>query len=208
MESIGTVLYDYGDGLYVNLTNKCPCRCSFCVREQMDGVGDADSLWLKREPKEEEVKTMLAKRDLSAYRELVFCGYGEPTERLDVLLSVARYAKEKRSDLLIRINTNGLADLVYGRDTTADLKGLIDTVSISLNASNAKSYAALCRPQFGERAFDAILDYAFRVKKVVPEVVFSVVGFSLPEEEIAICRDIARRLGVAFRVREAETGNR
>ncbi|MBY0584947.1 TIGR04100 family radical SAM protein [Murdochiella sp. Marseille-P8839] len=208
MESIGTVLYDYGDGLYVNLTNKCPCRCSFCVREQMDGVGDADSLWLKREPTEEEVKTMLAKRDLSACRELVFCGYGEPTERLDVLLSVARYAKEKRSDLPIRINTNGLADLLYGRDTTGDLKGLIDTVSISLNASNAKSYAELCHPQFGERAFDAILDYAFRAKKVVPEVVFSVVGFSLSEEEIAICRGIARHLGVAFRVREAETGNR
>ena len=208
MESIGTVLYDYGEGLYVNLTNKCPCRCSFCVREQMDGVGDADSLWLKREPTAEEVKALLAERELSAYRELVFCGYGEPTERLDVLLSVARYAKEKRSGLPIRINTNGLSDLLYGRDTTGDLAGLIDTLSISLNASNAKRYAALCRPQFGERAFDAILDYAFRAKKAVPEVIFSVVGFSLSEEEIAICREIARRLGVAFRVREAETGHR
>lgn len=139
MESMGTVLYEYGDGLYVNITNKCPCRCSFCVREQMDGVGDADSLWLKQEPTAEEVKALLARRDLSAYRELVFCGYGEPTERLDVLLSVAHYAKEKRSDLPIRINTNGLADLLYGRDTTGDLTGVVDDVSISLNASNAQN---------------------------------------------------------------------
>lgn len=208
MESMGTVLYEYGDGLYVNITNKCPCRCSFCVREQMDGVGDADSLWLKQEPTAEEVKAMLARRDLSAYRELVFCGYGEPTERLDVLLSVARYAKEKRSDLPIRINTNGLADLLYGRDTTGDLKGVVDDVSISLNASNAQNYVELCHPRYGMRSFDAILDYAYRVKKCVSHVTLSVVEFALSTEEILICRGIAKRLGVAFRVREAETGKR
>lgn len=208
MESMGTVLYEYGDGLYVNLTNKCPCRCSFCVREQMDGVGDADSLWLKQEPTAEEVKDLLARRDLSAYRELVFCGYGEPTERLDVLLSVARYVKEKRSDLPIRINTNGLADLLYGRDTTGDLKGLVDDVSISLNASNAHTYFELCHPRYGVRSFDAILDYAYRVKKSVSHVTLSVVEFALSSEEISICRGIAKRLGVAFRVREAETGTR
>lgn len=208
MESMGTVLYEYGDGLYVNLTNKCPCRCSFCVREQMDGVGDADSLWLKQEPTAEEVKDLLARRDLSAYRELVFCGYGEPTERLDVLLSVARYVKEKRSDLPIRINTNGLADLLYGRDTTGDLKEIVDDVSISLNASNAQNYFELCHPRYGMRSFDAILDYAYRVKKCVSHVTLSVVEFALSSEEISICRGIAKRLGVAFRVREAETGKR
>ena len=208
MESMGTVLYEYGDGLYVNITNKCPCRCSFCVREQMDGVGDAESLWLKQDPTAEEVKAMLARRDLSAYRELVFCGYGEPTERLDVLLSVARYAKERRSDLPIRINTNGLADLLYGRDTTGDLKGVVDDVSISLNASNAHNYVELCHPRYGMRSFDAILDYAYRVKKCVSHVTLSVVEFALSTEEISICCGIAKRLGVAFRVREAETGKR
>lgn len=208
MESIGTVLYEYGEGLYVNLTNKCPCRCSFCVRNELDGVGDANSLWLRREPTEEEVKTLLDERDLSAYAEMVFCGYGEPTERLNVLLAVARYAKAKRSDLPIRINTNGLADMVHGRDTTGDLTGVVDTVSISMNASTAKSYDALCHPRFGERAFDAILDYAYRAKKAVDDVVLSVVGFTLSEEEIDVCRGIAERLGVELRVRAPETGNR
>ena len=86
MEYIGDVFYDYGGSLYVNMTNCCPCRCTFCIRDMVDALGDADSLWLKREPSKEELLTMLAEQKLAVYDEIVFCGYGEPTERLDCLL--------------------------------------------------------------------------------------------------------------------------
>lgn len=89
MEYIGDVFYDYGGGLYVNMTNRCPCRCTFCIRDMVDSLGDADSLWLKREPSKEELLTKLAEQDLFAYDEIVFCGYGEPTERLDCLLAIS-----------------------------------------------------------------------------------------------------------------------
>lgn len=122
---IGSVLYDYGRGLYANITNRCPCRCEFCIRDMTDGLGSADSLWLKREPAVEEVVDMLAEWDLSLYDELVFCGYGEPLERLDDLLKIAGYVKS-HTHLSVRINTNGLADLIHGRETAGDLAGLID----------------------------------------------------------------------------------
>ena len=89
MEYIGDVFYDYAGGIYANITNKCPCRCEFCIRDMVDSLGGADSLWLKREPGLEEIFELLAQWDLSRYSELVFCGYGEPTERLDDLLEIA-----------------------------------------------------------------------------------------------------------------------
>lgn len=113
-EEIGDVLYDYGRGLYANITNRCPCRCEFCIRDMTDSLGSADSLWLKREPTVEEVIAMLKEWDLNAYEELVFCGYGEPTERLDDLLAIAGYVKAN-TDLSVRINTNGLSDLINGK---------------------------------------------------------------------------------------------
>ena len=125
-----TILYPAKDGLYVNLTNRCPCSCTFCLRQNQDGVYGSDSLWLEHEPSFEEILEELKKQNLTQYNELVFCGYGEPTERLDVLLQVAAYCKRACPSLLIRINTNGLADLIWKKPTAQQLKGLIDTVSI------------------------------------------------------------------------------
>ena len=201
MEYIGDVLYDYADGLYVNLTNRCPCRCEFCIRTMVDSLGDADSLWLKREPSVDEVKDLLKEWVLSKYTELVFCGYGEPMERLDDVLALCRYIKET-TRLKTRINTNGLSDLLHGRETASELDGLVDAISISLNAASAEKYDALCHPEFGLEAWPAILKFTEDVKQYVPDVTMSVVGGTIPKEDVEICRQIAEtQLGVKFRVR-------
>lgn len=199
VEEIGDVLYDYGVGLYANITNRCPCRCDFCIRTMTSGLGSADSLWLKREPTPEEVIEMLSDWDLSRYQELVFCGYGEPMVRLDDLLVIARYVKEN-THLKVRINTNGLGDLLQGKPTAPLLAGVIDAVSVSLNQSDAEKYMELCHPKFGIDSYDAMLAFTREVKKYVPSVAMSVVGV-IPREDIEKCRDIASSLGVSFRVR-------
>lgn len=201
MEYIGDVFYEYGGGLYANLTNRCPCRCEFCIRDMVGALGDADSLWLRREPTMDEIKELLGEWDLKYFDELVFCGYGEPTERLEDLLETARYARSVCPSIRIRINTNGLSDLINKRDTTEDLKGIIDAVSVSLNAKGPEEYLALCHPRFGIRSFDAIIDYTRRVKNVVPDVTMSIVGGTIPRQDERPCREIAESLGVRFRIR-------
>ena len=201
MEYIGDVFYEYGGGLYANLTNRCPCRCEFCIRDMVGALGGADSLWLRREPTLDEIKELLSEWDLSQFDELVFCGYGEPTERLSDLLETARLAKELCPGIKVRINTNGLSDLINKRDTTGDLAGIIDAVSVSLNAKGPEEYLALCHPRFGIGSFDAILDYTRRVKEVVPDVTMSIVGGTIPRQDERPCREIAESLGVKFRIR-------
>jgi radical SAM enzyme (TIGR04100 family) len=198
-EEIGTVFYSYGDGLYANITNRCPCRCEFCVRNETSGLGSAASLWLKREPSAAEIRTMFDAWDPAPFRELVFCGYGEPTERLEDLLDAAAYVKEK-SGLQIRINTNGLSDLIHGKDTAPMLEGLVDSVSISLNQCTAQKYDELCHPKFGPASYEALLNYTRRVQQYVPHVAMSVVGV-IPREDIERCRAIAAGFGIGLRVR-------
>ena len=199
-----TVTYRVGDGLYVNLTNRCPCACTFCIRQNGDGVYGSDSLWLEREPTTEEVCNSIEK-NLGNCRELVFCGYGEPTERLDALLEVAAWFRKMHSDIPIRVNTNGLSDLIAGEPTAHRFKGLVDTVSISLNAPTAEEYVALCRPKFGAAAYPALLKFAEEVKGFVKDVVLTVVGTDslTPEKEMA-CRRVAAEHGVPLRVRRFE----
>lgn len=201
MEYIGDVIYDYADGLYFNITNKCPCRCEFCIRNLVDSLGDADSLWLKREPSVDEVMEMLGEWNLSRYSEIVFCGYGEPTERLEELLEISRRIKEANPGMRCRVNTNGLSDLINGRVTAPELEGVIDAVSISLNAASAEKYDDLCHPKFGIESFDAIKKFTTEVKKYVPDVTMSIVGGTIPPEDEPVCRAIADKLGVKFRRR-------
>ena len=155
-----TILYELGANLYVNITNRCPCRCTFCIRQKSDGVGSGANLWLEHEPDFDEVIQAFEQKELSRYQAVVFCGYGEPLERIDLLIAVCKYLKEKDPDSVIRVNTNGLSDLIHGFPTVRLLKGLVDSVSISLNAPDAASYNRLCRPRFGEAAFDAMLTFA------------------------------------------------
>ena len=202
MEYIGDVFYEYGGGLYANITNKCPDRCEFCIRYMVDSLGGADSLWLKREPTMEEILELLDQWDLSKFEELVFCGYGEPTERLPELIETAEYARSKAPGLKIRLNTNGLSDLINGRDTLPELSNVLDRISVSLNAKGPEEYLALCHPRFGIGAFEAMLDFTRRAKECIPDVTMSVVSGSIPYQDIEPCRRIAEEeIGVKFRVR-------
>ena len=199
-----TVTYRVGDGLYVNLTNKCPCACTFCIRQNAPGVYGSDSLWLEREPTADEVCEAI-EANIGDCTELVFCGYGEPTERLDALLEVAGRFKKSHPDISIRVNTNGLSDLIAGESTAHRFKGLVDTVSISLNAPTAEEYVALCRPKFGAAAYPAMLKFAEEVRGFVNDVVLTVVGTdALTSEKEAECRRIAAECGVSLRVRRFE----
>nr|WP_223156827.1 TatD family nuclease-associated radical SAM protein [Thermosediminibacter oceani] len=193
------IAYPIGDSLYLNITNRCPNRCSFCIRQLGDGI-EGYNLWLDKEPTTKEIIEAIG--DPSGYREVVFCGYGEPLMRLQVVLDVARYLKKNYPNLPIRINTNGLANLIYGEDITPQFKGLIDTVSISLNAENAQKYHELCRSDYGEDAFFSVLEFARRCKNYVPKVVLTVVD--VPGIDIEKCKRIAEELGVGFRVRHYE----
>lgn len=199
-----TITYPVKNGIYINMTNRCPCACTFCLRHNSDGVYGSDSLWLEREPTVPEVCASIDSLDLAQYNEVVFCGYGEPTERLDALLEVAAYIKSK-ANIKIRINTNGLSDLINGGKTAHRLKGLIDTVSISLNATNKEDYQRVVRPKFGIGSFDAMLSFAGDCVQYVPEVVMTVVDVVTTAEEQELSRKICESVGAAFRIRPYET---
>lgn len=195
-----TILYEVHSGLYVNLTNRCSCACTFCVRQTDDSVGKSDTLWLEHEPSFEEVMEAFKAFDMSKYEELVFCGFGEPTEAFDMLKRVAAEAK-RRWSIPIRVNTNGQGSLINGRDIAPEFEGLVDTVSISLNTPNAEEYLKLTRSRFGEKAFPAMLEFAREVKKYVPHVVMSTVGTTITHEEEQQCQAICDELGVTYRIR-------
>ncbi len=201
-----TITYPVKHGLYVNMTNRCPCACTFCLRQNGPGVYGSDPLWLEREPTVQEVCDDLAARDLSQYEEVVFCGYGEPTERLEDLLAVARFLKEHHPDLPLRINTNGLSDLIWQKPTAPMLEGLIDTVSVSLNAMDAEEYLRLTRSKFGISSYEAMLKFTKECTQYVPHVVMTVVGepVTTPEEQEK-ARQICEGVGATLRVRPYES---
>lgn len=198
-----TITYTGRTGIYVNMTNKCNCACTFCLRHNKDHVFDSDSLWLDREPTVAEVCDSIDQWDLSKYDEIVFCGYGEPTERLWDLLEVARYIRTK-SDIQIRINTNGLADLIWNEPTAPKLEGLIDVVSISLNATNKEEYQKVVRPEYGIDSYDAMLKFTKECTKYVPSVIMSVVDVVTTKEEQEACRRICESVGATLRIRPYE----
>ncbi len=201
-----TITYKVKNGLYVNMTNRCSCACTFCLRNNAPGVFGSDSLWLEREPSIDEIKASFAKWNLDDFSEVVFCGYGEPTMRLDELLETARYVKSLKPGMPVRLNTNGLCDLVWKKPVAPLLKGLVDVISISLNTPDPDEYLRICRPIFGEGSWQAMVDFAASCKDYVPDVVFTVVGepvTSLENQER--CREIAAKVGARLRVRRFET---
>ena len=198
-----TITYPVHNGIYVNMTNRCPCACTFCLRQNGESIYGSDSLWLEREPTVKEVCDSTDAWDLNKYNEVVFCGYGEPTERLDDLIEVAKYIKSK-SDIKIRINTNGLADLIWNEPTAPKLQGLIDTVSISLNATNKEEYLKIVRPKFGIESYEAMLKFTKECTKYVPSVVMTVVDIVVSKEEQEICRKICESVGATLRIRPYE----
>ena len=195
------VVYKYFDQtqLYINLTNRCTNKCKFCIRYTEEGVRGVD-LWLQHEPDFDEIRKQLEDNNFTDAEEIVFCGYGEPTMRHDMLVRAARFIKEN-SRAKIRINTNGHGNRIAGYDITGDYEGLIDEISISLNAKTAKEYNELCICDFGEDGFYELLDFAKCAKNHVPSVIFSIVDI-LPKEDIEECKKIAEKTGVNLRIRK------
>lgn len=198
-----TILYKIHNNLYVNLTNKCPCACTFCLRQTRDSMEGSGSLWLEREPSVEEIIADFANFNMDDFNEVVFCGFGEPTEKIDAVLQAARYVKDAYGKKT-RINTNGLGNLVNGRDICPDMEGLIDTVSISLNTPNKERYYELTRSRFGIGSFDAMLDFAKSAVKYVPNVVMTTVATTISHEEEEECRRICGQIGAKYRIRPWE----
>ncbi len=192
----GAIAYRIGDTCYVNLTRLCTAHCYFCPREGSDRVAWGHDLALARDPTTNEV--LEAVGDPGLYKEVVFCGLGEPMIRLQTLLEVARALKKRGARL--RVNTNGHGNLIHGRDVTPELAGLIDAVSISLNAQDAATYDRDCPSTFGEGAFEGILDFAERVRDHVAAVTMTAVD-GADGVDVEACRAIADRCGVAFRAR-------
>ncbi len=169
----------------------------------MDRIGESDRLWLEREPSLQEVCDEFNKFNMDEYNEVVFCGFGEPTERFDDLIKVAAFVKEKYGKK-IRINTNGVGSLINGRDIAPEMKGLIDTVSISLNNPHKDEYLSLVRSKFGEQSFDAMLDFARECTKYIPNVVLTTVDTTISHEEEEECRRICESIGATYRIRPWE----
>ncbi|MFA5103667.1 MAG: TatD family nuclease-associated radical SAM protein [Candidatus Margulisiibacteriota bacterium] len=192
---MGVYSYELNDCLYLNITNRCNNACTFCIKFRSRRFEDKHELWLSKEPLAEEVVKGIP--DPSKYRQIVFCGYGEPLIRLAVVKEISRSLKEKGA--MIRINTDGLANLFHGRNILPELAVLVDEIYISLNAHNSDTYQKLCLPVFGAKAYNAIKDFAEEAKKVVPTVVLTAVD--LPSVDIEKCKAIAEKIGVEFKVR-------
>jgi len=193
---MNTYIYKLNDAYYINLTNACTNNCTFCLRNEHCGVGGYD-LKLSRDPEAADIIAEFER--IPDVREAVFCGLGEPTMRLDVLLEVARYLKSR--GVRVRLNTNGQGSVFNGEDIAPRLRGLVDTVSISLNAPNAAEYDRLCQSVYGEEAYTHVLDFAKSCVDQGIETVLSVVDL-IGEDEIEQCRRIAEGLGAKLRVRD------
>lgn len=200
IEKAMTLAYPVGDKLYLNLTNRCPCACTFCLRQHGSTAYGSQPLWLEREPTAAEMQEAIIKANPEQYTEVVFCGYGEPTEALDVLCETADFLKKQYPDMPIRLNTNGLSDKIHGEKTAQRLEGRVDIISISLNAGTKAAYHEVTRPKFAD-AFEAMQQFAVDCKAYVPKVMFTIVDI-LPQEEQDAAKVLAEKLGIYLRIRE------
>ena len=195
-----TIAYMIRDSLYLNITNRCSNRCSFCAKFDDFSV-KGHELMLQHEPSATEVLAAIG--NYREFSEVVFCGFGEPLLRLDLVKEVS--TELKRRGLKVRINTDGQANLANGRNILPELSGLVDSLSVSLNAADAATYAALCNTPYGDRGFEAVCEFLQNATEHIPEVVASAV--TVPGVDIAAVRKLAESLGVKFREREyAEVG--
>jgi TatD DNase family protein len=195
-----TIAYMIRDSLYLNITNRCSNRCTFCPKFDEFTV-KGHELRLSHEPDYKEV--MAAVDAAAGFGEVVFCGYGEPLIRLDLVKEVA--AELKRRGLRVRINTDGQANLVHGRNILPELSGLVDALSVSLNAADPETYQRLCNTPFGAAGFEGVCDFLREATLHIPQVTASAV--TVPGLDVAKVRELAQTLGVEFREREyAEVG--
>jgi len=192
---MNSITYKLENSLYLNITNRCTNHCDFCIRYKARTFHKKYPLWLDKEPTTKEILEAIG--DPEQYKEIVFCGYGEPLIRLQTVKEVAKALR--LSKVKIRLDTNGQANLFHGRNILPELKGLIDEISISFNAENASKYDSMCHSVYGEKAYDAIMDFAREAKKHIQKVTTTVVDLQNIDKEK--CKKIADDLGVDFRIR-------
>jgi TatD DNase family protein len=194
MQEAGEIAYKIRDNLYLNITNRCTNRCSFCVRFLTDYV-KGHNLRLSREPTEEELKNAIG--DPSKYKEVVFCGYGEPLIRLDLVKSLSQWIKQNKG--MVRINTNGHGNLIHRRNILPELKGIVDSISVSIDAHDEETYNRICKPVY-KNALREVIEFIKESKKYIPYVQATVV--ELEGVDIEKCREITDGLGIRLRVRK------
>lgn len=192
----GEISYKIRDTLYLNITNRCTNVCRFCVRFHTDYV-KGHNLRLEKEPTAEELIESIG--DPTKYKEIVFCGYGEPFLRLDLIKTVAKWIKEKGGK--VRINTNGHAYLIHGKNVLEELKGLIDSISISLNAQDKKTYNKICNPIYQD-AYDSVIEFIRDSKQFIPNVQVTLVN--IDGVDVKKCEEIANSLGVKLKIRKLD----
>ncbi len=190
-----TITYALHDNCYINLTNKCTLRCTFCPKFNKQWDVKGYRLRLKNEPDINEV--LEAVGDPLQYKEIVFCGLGEPTLRLDELIRIASALKSKGAT--IRLNTDGLANAVYKKDVTTMLSSCVDSLSVSLNAQNSDIYTEHCRPLINN-AFNEVQNFILAAKNHIPDITVTAID-GLSGVDIQACENIATKLGVKFRRR-------
>ena len=205
MKKAMTLSYEVGQNLYINITNQCSCNCIFCIRKNEDGAYGSDPLWLEHEPSMEEMQNDLLQRDLSKYQELVFCGYGEPTMRLDFACELAKWIKSIQPGICLRLNTNGLAD-IYAPSQNGSASSLVsevfDKVSISLNGGDSETYLRVTNPRNKpENAYQTMLRFAQDCKANGLDTCFTVVDIITPDE-IKLAQEVADTLNITLHVRE------
>jgi len=191
----GAVAYKIRNSLYLNITNRCTNNCSFCVRTWSDFV-KGHRLWLEHEPAADEIMSAIG--DPAQYDEVVFCGYGEPTTRLAVLLEVGRRLRGKAKR--VRLDTNGHGNIINDRDITEELAEVLDAVSVSLNAADDETYRNICAPSFGPSTFDRVVEFIKLAKERIPDVTATVVA--VPGLDLNACRSLCDEIGVPLRIRQ------
>jgi len=191
-----TIAYQIGDNLYLNITDRCTLRCQFCPKINNSLKLRSYDLKLEHKPSVDELIEAIG--DPKRYKEIIFCGYGEPTLRLKTVLAVAKYIKEHGGKT--RLNTDGLGNLVHKRNILIDMKDLIDAISISMNAARPDVYEYHCQPQL-KGSYDAMMMFITRAPNYIRDVTATAIE-GLDDVNIDDCRDIADWLGVKFRVRQ------
>lgn len=192
------ILYLYGGQVYANITNICNCNCTFCIRRQHKGIGDSSSLWHSFSPSSEEVIDAIKQFDFSDQASLVYCGYGEPTCNLEVLLDSANFIKRNHK-MSIRVNTNGLGNVYNGFNILPRMAEVVDSLSISLNAPDSLTYQQISLPSCAN-AFDSVLEFIKEAKLWIPDITLSIVDV-LPKEKQEACKRLASSLSLPLRVR-------
>lgn len=202
---MANIVYMYYDNVYLNITNKCNCNCTFCIRSKSDAIGDAKNMWFDEEPTIEEIKQAIDDFDFTSVKKAVFCGYGEPTCELEKLLEAASYLKQINADINLRLNTNGLANLYHGRSVAKEICSVFDSISVSLNEPSSEKYDKITRNPYGGKAFLALLSFTKECVLYCDDVRMTVVDV-ISQHDIEKSKQICEETGARFKVRSFSKG--